>query len=156
MTDSERCYAAAVRILKYRFNSERELRRKLAAKEFDRATIDATVARLVTEKWIDDARFASAYVRMRLLKRIGRVRLRQELIRAGVADDIIADAIAANVDADDERARAQAACERKLTVLQRRNDPQQTRNKLTAYLLKQGYDGALVRAIVKEILVAHD
>ena len=152
------CYLAAVRILKYRFNSEHELRRKLLAKDFDKPSIDAAVARLREEKWLDDARFAAAYVRTRAQKRIGRNRIRQELIRAGVPDDVIGDALKANVDEDAERARAQSAAEKKLAILQRRNDPMQTRNKLTVYLLKQGYDGALVRAIVKEILLAkpHD
>lgn len=150
MTDLERCYAAALRILRYRFNSAAELRRKLAAKDFDRDTIAATIARLTTEKWIDDARFAGAYVRTRLLKRIGKLRIRRELMAAGVADDIISDAIRANVDADDERDRALASATRRLPILQRRGD---VRNKLTAYLLKQGYDAALVRDIVKEILV---
>jgi len=32
---SDDCYLAALRILNYRFNSEGELRRKLAAKKFD-------------------------------------------------------------------------------------------------------------------------
>lgn len=156
MTDTERCYASALRILRYRFNSVFELRRKLKAKEFDRETIDTTLTRLTEEKWLDDARFAAAYTRTRLLKRIGRLRIRRELIAAGVDDDTIADAIAANVDGDDERARALAAGKKRIEILRRNNDPQAARNKLTAYLLKQGYDGALVRAVVKEILVAHD
>ena len=150
MTDVERCYATAVRILRYRFNSAAELRRKLAAKDFDRDTITATIARLTTEKWIDDARFAGAYVRTRMLKRIGKLRIRRELMAAGVAEDVIHDAIGANADADDERQRALASATRRLPILQRRGD---VRNKLTAYLLKQGYDAALVRDIVKEILV---
>lgn len=149
MTDLERCYAAAIRILRYRFNSEGELRRKLRAKEFDRTLIDPTIARLIEENWIDDARFAGAYIRSRLLKRIGRLRLRRELIAAGVADDIIDDAIRANVDADEERQRAMAMATRRLPGYERRGD---ARNKLTAYLLKQGYDGALVRDVVRELL----
>src|SRR5438067_1636733 len=82
--DSGRCYTAALRILNYRFNSEAELRRKLAAKDFDRETVDATIARLREEKWLDDARFAEAFVRTRMRKRVGRLRIRRELIAAGV------------------------------------------------------------------------
>lgn len=149
MTDLERCYAAALRILRYRFNSEAELRRKLASKDFDRQTIQETVARLTDEKWVDDARFAGAYVRTRLLKRIGRLRLFRELVRLGVADDVIEEAIRANVDTGEERDRAVAAAQRRLPALERRGD---VRNKLAAYLLKQGYDAALVRDVVGELL----
>lgn len=150
MTDLERCYAAALRILRYRFNTAKELRRKLAAKEFDRETIATTIERLTREKWIDDARFAGAFVRTRMQKRIGHMRIRRELIAAGVADDIIDDAIRGNVDETGEREHALASGRKRLTVLQRRGAD--VRNKLTAYLLKQGYDGALVREVVRELL----
>src|SRR5436305_10468671 len=62
------CYVTALRILGYRFNSEAELRRKLAAKRFDGEEIAETLARLREEKWLDDDRFAAAYVRTRVLK----------------------------------------------------------------------------------------
>ncbi|MDQ6800084.1 MAG: regulatory protein RecX [Acidobacteriota bacterium] len=155
MEESERCYAAALRILKYRFNSAADLRRKLRSKGFERDAIDAAVARLANEKWLDDARFAAAYVRTRGLSKKGKVRIRQELIRAGVADDVIASAVTENVDAEEERARALALAQRRLPILVRRYAPDVVRNKLTVYLLNQGYDAALVRSILEEIKVAH-
>ena len=151
---SDRCYVSALRILRYRFNSAAELRRKLASKDFDKDTIAETISRLTEEKWLDDARFAAAFVRTRLQKRIGPRRIRSELIHAGVANDVIDDVLRANSDADGEHERALASAMKRVTILKRRGDD--VRNKLTAYLLKQGYDGALVRAVVKEILVAHD
>src|SRR5690242_11724917 len=82
------CYVTALRILGYRFNSEAELRRKLLAKRFDDETIAETLARLRDEKWLDDERFAAAYVRTRVLKGIGRLRIRRELMAAGIDDDV--------------------------------------------------------------------
>jgi regulatory protein len=148
------CYAAALRILKYRFNSTAELRRKLRSKGFDRETIDATLTRLIEEKWLDDARFAAAYVRTRALKSKGRLRIRRELIGAGVDDETIARAVVENVNADDERERAAAVARKRLPIFVRRYGAAAARNKLTSYLLKQGYDAALVREIVKETTVA--
>ena len=154
MDESERCYLAALRILKYRFNSAAELRRKLRSKQFERDVIDATVMRLTKEKWLDDARFAAAYIRTRALKKKGVRRIRSELIRAGVADDVIQTAVSENIDSEDERARALAVAERRLPILARKYEPDMVRNKLTAYLLNQGYDAALVRAVLEEIKVA--
>jgi regulatory protein len=145
------CYAAALRILKYRFNSTAELRRKLRAKQFDRETIDATLERLRAEKWLDDERFAAAYVRTRVLKSKGRLRIRRELMSAGVDDETAARAVGANVNADDERERATAIARKRLPNLVKRYGADVARNKLTGYLLKQGYDAALVREIVKEM-----
>jgi len=154
--DSERCYATALRILRHRFNSTAELKRKLRAKGFAKEEIDPTIERLAAEKWLDDARFAGAFVRTRARKRVGQLRIRRELIRAGVEDEIIARAVGENVDSDDERERAEKMAQKRLPILIRRYGEQAARNKLTAYLLKQGYEAALVRSIVKEITVAQD
>ena len=151
MDDSDRCYQSALRILRHRFNSTAELQRKLRAKGFARDDIEPTLSRLADEKWLDDERYAGAYVRTRLQKRIGKLRVRRELIAAGVRDEYIAKALDENVDGEAERARAVAAAEKRLPILIRRYGSQLARNKLTSYLLKQGYDAALVREIVKEM-----
>ncbi len=156
MDDIERCYAAAIRILKYRFNSSAELRRKLRAKGFDRPSIEAAVMRLTNEKWLDDSRFADAYVRARVQRQKGRRRIRRELINAGVDDEIIRRAVGENVDSEAERAQALALAEKRLPILIRRHGRELARNKLAVYLLNQGYDAALVRSIVKETRVADD
>jgi len=145
------CYLAALRILKYRFNSTAELRRKLRAKQFDKQTIEETLARLREEKWLDDERYAAAYVRSRVSKNKGRLRIRRELMVAGVDDDTIDAAVVANVNAEDERERALVTARKRLPIFVRRYGKEAARNKLTAYLLKQGYDAALVREIVKEM-----
>ena len=156
MDDLERCYATALRILKVRWNASRELKTKLQARRFDRDVIQTTLARLAEEKWLDDARYADAYARQRAARRIGALRIRQELIAVGVDRETADHAVKANFDGDAERERATALARKRLPILQRRYELRIARNKLTAYLLKQGYDGALVRDIVKEIAVAHD
>lgn len=157
MNDLERCYTAAMRILNYRFNSEAELRRKLAVKKFEGAEIDATIARLRAEKWLDDTRFADAFVRTRVRKRIGRLRIGRELSAAGVDGEVAAGALRRNVDAEGEREAATAIARKRATALVRRVGEEyvasaEGRNKLSAYLLKQGYDGALIRDVVREVI----
>jgi regulatory protein len=155
--DLDRCYAAALRILNYRFNSAMELRRKLASKQFDKQTIDATLVRLRDEKWLDDERFAEAFVRSRIQKRVGRLRIRRELNAAGVDEETAAGALARHVDAEGEREAAVAIAAKRARQLLLRHGPgylasPQGRNKLTGYLLKQGYDAALVYDVVRECL----
>jgi len=155
--DPERCYTAALRILNYRFNSEAELRRKLARKEFDAEVIDATLARLRGEKWLDDARFAGAFVRTRQRKSVGPYRIRRELGAAGVDRDVIARAIAENSGAENDALKA--LCAKRARLLIRRHGEaflhtDEGRNKLAGYLLNQGYDAALVLSAIKEFLVA--
>jgi len=153
------CYVAALRILKYRFNSEAELRRKLRSKRFESGDIDAAIEQLRNERWIDDERFAGAFARTRALKKIGRNRILHELHEAGVDRETAAQAVDANIDETREQDALRALCERRARQLMRRHGPEvldtpQGRNKLTGYLLKQGYDAGLVYQAVKEIRVA--
>jgi regulatory protein len=158
MDDLDRCHAAALRILNYRFNSEAELRRKLLAKRFDEETVAATLARLRDERWLDDERFASAYVRTRQQKRIGRLRIKRELQASGVSEEISRRVLSENTDREGERTDLAALCEKRARMMSRRHGEAylttpEGRNKLMRYLLNQGYDAALVRSVVEEIKV---
>lgn len=153
MTD---CYTAALRILRYRFNSEAELRRKLRAKKFEKEDIDLAVARLHREQWLDDARFAGAFVRTRANKRVGRLRIRRELQAAGVGNDDAAKALQDNVDAEREAEALRELCARRARILVRRHGEaylrtEEGRTKLAAYLAGQGYDSALVWEVVRNL-----
>ncbi len=161
LSDLERCYASALRILNYRFNSEAELRRKLRAKEFDAESIDPTIQRLHKENWLDDDRFAAAFVRTRQLKRIGPRRIARELGAAGVAEDLVRRAIGENSDPDRQREDAVSLCRKRHTIMVRRKGEEyaaspEGRNKLTIYLLNHGYDGSLIREVIKEVLSAKE
>ena len=161
MTDSERCYAAALRILGHRFNSVAELRLKLRAKKFEAEVIDQTIEKLRGEKWLDDERFAGAFVRTRQMKKIGPRRITRELAAAGVDRDVARQAVAQNADEERDREALVALYQKRSRLLIRRHGPEfletaEGRKKLAAYLLNQGYDAALVQSVVKEIPVVDD
>ena len=148
--DLERCYTAGLRILNYRFNSEAELRAKLDRKEFPHDAIDAAIERLRNEKWLDDGRFAAAFVRTRLRKGIGRLRIKRELMAAGVESATIAQAL--DIPDHDDRAAAIASARKRLAILRRRDDDDAIRQKLVAYLFRQGYDSSTAMDVVREAM----
>ncbi|HSP16434.1 MAG TPA: RecX family transcriptional regulator [Thermoanaerobaculia bacterium] len=155
------CYESALRILSYRFNSVAELRTKLRAKRFEPAEIAETLARLTDEGWLDDARFAGAFVRTRQLKKIGPRRIERELQAAGVDRQTAQSALRENSDPDREREDLAAAVAKRRRMLVRRHgadylETAEGRKKLTAFLLKQGYDAALIRSVVKETAELED
>jgi regulatory protein len=152
-------YIAALRILHYRFNSEGELRRKLRAKKFEAEAIDAAIQRLYKEKWLDDQRFAGAFVRTKASKRLGRRRILRELENIGVSGEAAAQAIAENIDPERERDGLRELCARRARLLVRKHGPEflateEGRSKLTAYLLNHGYDMTMVNEALKELAAA--
>jgi regulatory protein len=148
--DLERCYIAGLRILNYRFNSEAELRAKLDRKEFPGDAINAAIERLRRERWLDDGRFAAAFVRTRLRKGIGRLRIKRELMAAGVESAAIAQAL--DLPDHDDRAAAVVAAKKRLAVLRRGDDDDAIRQKLIAYLFRQGYDSSMAIDVVREAI----
>ena len=160
MTDLERCYLAAMRILAYRFNSTAELRRKLRSKKFEPDVIDATLTRLGEEKWLDDERFAGAFVRTRSNKQVGKLRILRELHAAGVDRDSARAAVDENLDPEHEQEQLKALCLKRMRMLARRHGEEwlgtdEGRNKLTVWLLNQGYDAALVQSVIRETRLVH-
>jgi SOS response regulatory protein OraA/RecX len=94
-------------------------------------------------------------------KQIGRARISRELKAAGIGDEAAGRALRENADPEREREALAAVCAKRLRALQRRHgddvlETPEGRKKLAAYLLKQGYDAALVWSVVKEIPVVDD
>jgi regulatory protein len=155
----ERCYLAAMRILAHRFNAVEELRRKLAGKRFDAETVDATLTRLRAERWLDDERFAGAFVRTRASRKMGRRRIARELGAAGVGDEAVRSAIAQHVDDDREREALVEICHKRMRILSRREGEEWLKTdegqaKLAGFLVRQGYETALVFEVIRECLRA--
>lgn len=147
------CYQSALRILRYRFNSEAELRRKLTSRRFDAEAIEATIARLREEKWIDDERFAGALVRTRAARKVGPGRIRRELTSAGVDRETAARALTENHDEEATLENVRILASKRRRIMARRHgdgyaESREGKVKLAAYLVNQGYDIALVRRIV--------
>ncbi len=96
-----------------------------------------------------------------MLKKIGPRRIERELEAVGVDPDMANRIVRDNNNEDREREDLQALYDKRKRMLIRRHGEDypatpEGRNKIAAYLLKQGYDAALVRRVVKEPLLADD
>ncbi len=77
-----------------REHSVLELRRKLAARDFDSAEIDTTLAELQADGLLSDARFAEAFVRGRIRRGQGPLKICLELASRGVAGELATEVLA--------------------------------------------------------------
>ena len=101
---------SALRLLSYRPRSERELRDRLARKEFGKAAIDGALSRLRELGYLDDTAFARFWTETRQASRPrSRRLLANELRRRGVAQSTAEEATA---EISDEEAAYQAASRR--------------------------------------------
>jgi regulatory protein len=128
--------------LSYRYLGRRdrtvaEIRRHLESKQVDPATVDAAVAELHEQGYLDDARFAQRFAEdRRALDAWGAERIERKLRAVGVAGEHIAAALSAQ-SADDERAAAIALLSRRLGAPPHDD---RSRERALGLLVRRGYD----------------
>jgi regulatory protein len=129
----------ALNQLARRLRSEWELRDYLKRKAYAPEIIDAVIAWLAEYGYVDDKKFAEAWVsNRRLLKPTSVRRLKQELRAKRVSDEVINGVLEA--DETDERDVL-----RELIARKRKQTRYQDRLKLMQYLARQGFSYDLIK-----------
>ena len=143
-------YDRALNMLAFRARSSRELARSLVKKGEERSHVDWAIARLQEQGLLDDAAFARAFTRSKVVGgKQSRRRVEQDLARKGVSRTVAGEAIE-NVfeeEAIDQRAIVEEAARKKLRALSGL-DPAVQRRRLYAFLARRGYDLDDIRAAI--------
>lgn len=107
--------------------------------------------KLVESRFIDDQRYAEAYVREKSrLSGWGARKIAMQLRTKGVAQDIIAKALS-EIDGDSQQQRLQDKLRRKLRTVKAETDFER-RGKLFRYGLSQGFDYSDVSEAVEAVM----
>ena len=149
--ERQKAYDRALRFLSYRPRSQAEVRRNLLAAGLDAELVEATLARLAAQGYLDDAEFARFWVENRQQFRPkGSVALRGELRQRGVAAETVDAALA---DLDPEAGAYEAGQPRavRLAALAQA-DPAAFRRKLGDFLLRRGFGYEIVKQTVARLL----
>jgi len=88
-----------------REHSEQELARKLSARGYAGDIVEETLAALVADRLLSNARFAESYVHSRIQRGSGPQKIRTELRERGISDDLIDNSLDAYADSWRELAR---------------------------------------------------
>ena len=146
-------YDLALKLLGFRARSVGELRRQLLRKGRPVDDVEQTVARLCDQRLLDDAAFAFAYVRSKLLGRgSSRVRIIQELARKGVARDVAEHAIEELQETEgvDPSAAIHRIAEKKWRSLASL-DEFTRRRRLYAFLARRGFNPDEIRSALTQL-----
>jgi regulatory protein len=133
---------AALRFLSFRRRTEKEVRDKLKSKGFDNKTIRSTIEKLKDYDLINDAEFATAWVKERLAhKPRGKKLLKQELWKKGIRKEII-DQVTAELCQDEDKAASELL--EKIKRRYRNLEPPVARRRMYGVLMRRGfsYDNA--------------
>lgn len=144
-------YEYAVRALGRKMRTVAELKRLMRLRvepgEPGEAKMQAVVARLKDHGYLNDARYAADYTRMRQEnERFGRRRVQQELIQRGVHGDIIGHALDAAYADTSERDLARRYIERK-RLRKPTNDKETAR--IVRNMVRAGFSTSIIFALLK-------
>lgn len=147
----EAALAQLMRLCARAEKTQHDARRLLRGWGVDDAEAEKITARLVSDRFIDDARYAGAFVREKTrLSGWGAYKIRAALQRKGIAPDTIEEALAQADPAQmAERLRTQLERKVRLTKYDTRYE---LKNKLIRYGLSLGYDYGAVHDAVAELV----
>ncbi|HIG53635.1 MAG TPA: regulatory protein RecX [Candidatus Latescibacteria bacterium] len=141
---------AAYNYLSYRARSVKEVRDKLAQKEFAEETIEQAVNDLQRQKLLNDREFARRFVEARLGRANGSRKLAQELRRKGIETEIIDEVLgefAATLDSE-ERAIGLLG---KQAWRYRGLERDKAKRRMLGFLARRGYDAQMARSAVDKV-----
>jgi len=149
--EEKQCLARLQRLCSRAEYCTADIRRKaLKDLEGDAGAADRVVASLVKERYVDDARYASAFAREKAaLQGWGPIKIRFQLRGKGLSDADI-EAALSDVDASKATDKLERLVAAKYRTLE--GDPQ-CRLKLLKYALGRGYDYDAVEAAIRSVIL---
>ena len=142
-------YIDGLTMLGRRELSEKQVRQRLARKEYEPDEIDEAIARLREERAINDVRVAEAIARTEtLIRKRGKVRVRMQLERAGIAKDTAKQAIDDVFEGIDGDTLLEASLRKRLRERDTIADDREFQ-RLYRYLIGQGFESDRVMKALK-------
>ena len=147
---SSKCRAAALKFLKIRPRSVKELEVRLKDKEYASGEIAEAVKYLMELRLLDDRAFTVGWIRYRLARPFGFQRIIRELKEKGVADAIINEAVARAKAEYPEEITAMALAKRKAERLAG-TDAVKRKKRVMDFLLRRGFPMDITYKAIKNI-----
>ena len=142
-------YIDGLKMLGRRELSEKQVRQRLARREYQPDEIDEAIARLREERAINDQRVAEAIARTEVgIRKRGKVRVRMQLERAGIAKDTAKQAIDSVFGAIDDEALLESSLRKRLRGRETIADDREFA-RLFRYLIGQGFESDRVMKALK-------
>ncbi|MBS2209803.1 regulatory protein RecX [Carboxylicivirga mesophila] len=128
-----------------------DIRKKLVNWELGDEEVEAVLVRLVNEKFIDDSRYASYYVKDKFLfNGWGRIKIRFMLRSKGLSSSMIDEALEQIVDADYSEKLAELLHSKNRQI--KNKDAWQTKAALVRFAQSRGFEPDIVYRLIDQYL----
>ena len=149
-TDVSDAYSRITRFCAYQERSHQEVREKLSELGLNTEDTDALLARLITDGFVNEERFAKIFAGGKFrIKKWGRIKIEHALQSHNISSRCISIGLR-EIDGEDyTRTLTQIISSKAETV--RRDDPYQKWDVVSKYAIGKGYEPDLVWNIIREL-----
>ena len=128
-----------------------DLQKKMNSWGLDRDTQDRLLADLITNNFLNEQRFAEAFVSGKVrIKRWGRIKIRIELKKKMISDYSIKKGLE-QIDGDEYWKNLTHLADRKWEDLKKEKDQFKRKGKLFRFLASKGYESDLIQMAIEEL-----
>lgn len=153
LTDTiyRRAKQKALAILKFMDRTELELRRKLSDAEYPEKIIDRTISYVIEYGYLNDERYALAYIRARMNTK-SKLVIRTELLQKGISKDLTERILEEEYEQDEIGEDAEMTALRKAIAKKTKSVEDlnmEDKRKLMAALYRKGFDIGKIKQVLK-------
>ncbi|MDR1300517.1 MAG: RecX family transcriptional regulator [Candidatus Nomurabacteria bacterium] len=131
-SDFGKNYIRAVDLISRRLRSEKEIRDYAWRKQWTPENRDRVIERLTERGYLNDEKFAESFTHSRATtKNLSRRKMAQELMKKGLEKDLIEKTLQNSAEYDEKQALQ--------NLVAKKRDKYDSEQKLTAYLVRQGF-----------------
>ena len=141
---------SALRLLKTRNRSEKEIQDRLARKNFHQRTITKTIEFLKNARLVDDRQFTKAWIDARLKKPFGIHRISFELKEKGIHNDVIKEGLSRLTESYPEDEIVMALAKKRFSKY-KNLDNAVAKHRLFGYLVRRGFNSDAIQKAIKQI-----
>jgi regulatory protein len=137
-------------LLAARDYTEARLREKLTGKGFSEMDAEETLARLISEGWVNDRRFAERFADAAMASgRYYGSRLRQEMRRRGLAADLVSEVLGTLMQEHDEGQDIQIIFQRRFSGFSFKSASDKEKRRAMGYLQRRGFGFSTIMQAMK-------
>lgn len=134
----------------YQERCHKEVKEKLYSLGLYKKDVEQLISQMIEENYLNEERFAIQYAGGKFrMNQWGRVKIKYALRQKQVSDYSIKKALK-EISESDYKKTLQKLVEQKLKTLKSETNIFRKRKKLQDYLLQKGYEGEMVREVVKK------
>lgn len=146
-----KCKNYALKIIEKIYKTEKQMKDKLAQKQYDENTILKTIKFLKEYKFLDDDKFTELYIKEKIYSQ-GKNKIRYSLIKKGISEDIIGKKLDLIDEAQEEKTAFDIAQKKYAVIIKSENNLRKVYEKLGNYLARSGYSFEMARTVSDRVI----